>query len=291
MNSLKFNIYLGIFTIIGHLFLPVQKLLDLPVFIIVFGLIALYIGEFWAFLYKLRSARVKNLYELSNGNPSLKVGELKDPGCMMFYAFLIRFVFRFAILLFAYIFLFGEPEGELNWWTLVFLIILVLFELFSMLYSIYETHIFRLKTDDDNEEDDNNFWLKEKEWRTKVFKEYRPEMGDIRLKFAEMILFLSGCALTALFWDGCNQEFVDYIKRSAAQGESAIFIISLVLIACTVLCLFFLMPVKLAFWIEKKMNADTPQEQRRYKWSIVFAGISVSAPSLIQLVKTFGFGL
>lgn len=287
MNSFQFNIYLSIATLLGQFFLPLESLLNLPKWIVLPALLCLYIGEFWAFLFKLKLVRIKNLFELSNGDPKKKVGEIGDPGCMMFYAFLMRFVFRFSIFLFAFMILFGEPEGELSGWAITVMIIIVLFELFNMMYSIYETHIFRLKTDDDDEKDLNEYWEKELKWRAKNFPLIQNANNQIKLKFADFILFLSGCAVTALFWDGCNREFVSFIKRSALEGESPVFVILLVVIACSILCLFFLMPVKLAFWIERLINSQTPQEIKRYRWSIFFAGISVSAPSLIQLVKTY----
>ena len=133
MNSFQFNIYLAIATLLGQFFLPIQTIESFPKWLIVPALLGLYISEFWAFLFKLKMARLKNLHELSQGNPSIRVGEIGDPGCMMFYAFLMRFVFRFSIFLFAYIILFGEPEGDLSGWAITIMIILVLFELFNMM--------------------------------------------------------------------------------------------------------------------------------------------------------------
>jgi hypothetical protein len=290
MNAFQFNLYLGLLSLIGGFVLPLDLFLTLPGWLIVLILISLYIGEFWAFLYKLKTARLKYLFELSGGDPDKQVGPRLDPGCMMFYAFLMRFVFRVAVVMVAYIFVVGEPEGELSGWAIGFMITVVLFELFNMLYSLYETRIFSTQTDDSDEEDLKEEWKNDLDWRKRLFPLLAKQNESVKLMFAHFILFFSGAAVSALFWDGMNKEFIGFIKRSAIEHESPWFVIIFTVLACAVLCLFFLMPVKLAFWIERLMQADAPQEKRNYRWSVVFAGMTVTAPTLIQLIKTYLLG-
>lgn len=288
MNSFQFNIFLGLISLVGFTFLPEELLSFFPKWCVAVFFILLYASEFWAFLYKIRIARVKQLYDLSKGNPSKRIGEIEEPGCMLFYAFLMRFVFRFAMIMLAITFFNGgDSDKEIPNWGIVFMIIVVLFELFNMMYSLYETHIFRLKTDDDGEMDEEEYWVKEKDWRTKMFKKLNAEKESSKLFFADLIILLSSSVITMLFWQGSNQSFIEFIKRSATQNESTLFVVLTVLISSAILCLFFLMPVKLAFWLEQKMHIDTVEEKRKYRLSILFAGISITAPSWIQLIKTF----
>jgi cytochrome c biogenesis protein CcdA len=61
----------------------------------------------------------------------------------------------------------------------------------------------------------------------------------------------------------------------------------MILIACFVLCLFFLVPIRLAFWMEEFFKADQKREKLKYRWSVFFAGVMITGPTLLQLVKSY----
>lgn len=289
INPLQFNIYLGVLTLIGYAIPPATLYQYIPGPLLAIFLIALFVGDYWAFVFRTKIIRTASLYELSGGVPSKRVGELSEPGCMMYYAFILRLVFRFSVALFSVMLFTGSPDGEAPTWAIILFILVVLFELFNLMYTLFELHIFRIRYEDDDSEDE--YWEKEKAWRTKMFKKLNDPNLDLKMFFAGFILVISATAATAMFWDGANHEFVGFIQRSAKDGTSPLFVILLVLIACFVLCLFFLIPVRLAFWLEQLMNVKTKQDKLKYRLSILFAGFSITAPSLIQLVKSYLLGM
>lgn len=292
MTTIQFNILLGFISLLGYFFLPQDLLSVFPKWSVAVFFLGLYCTEYWSFLYKIKSARVKQLFELTKGDPTKRIGELEEPGCMMFYAFLIRFVFRFAMVIFVILYFSGiEDDQEIPNWGVVLMIVVVLFELFNLMYSMFELHVFRLKTDDDDEIDEEEYWLKERKWRTKMFNNYKNLPSPLKLILADFVLFLTSTVATMLFWQGFNQSFIEFIQRSSMENESSIFVILVVLVSSAILCLFFLMPIKLAFWIEQKMHVDSSSEKRRYRLSILFAGISITAPSWLQLIKTYMLGM
>lgn len=289
VNPIQFNIIIGLTTLIGFLFSGPSILLGLPLWVLVLLSLILYFSEFWAFLFKLKFARVKYLYELSGGIATKKVGETSDPGCMMFYAFLMRMIFRIVLGMVVIMGLRGTLEKDMNGVQIGFMIAIVMFELFNMLYSMYDSHIFSSSTDDEREEEKEAYWVKEIEWRKKMFPKVNKTKENNKELLANLILILMAIAVTKLFWDGINSGFVDFIIRTEKFNESVSFAVIFVLISCFVLCLFFLMPVRLAFWIEEKINANSPKEKLNYKLSLLFAGVAICSPTIFQMIRTFLF--
>lgn len=288
MNQLQFNLILGLLSLFGYLAKSSGWIFTGPLWLMGLFLTLVYIGDYWAFLYKLKTARGKFLYDLSGGDPYKKIGETKEPGCMIFYAFLIRMVFRIVIAMFALFAFGGSLSGDLANWQIGFFVAVVLFELFNMMYSMFETHIFNLSRDEDSEsENTDKYWEKEGKWRVKVFGMFSDRRHKMKEVLSAIILIITAYICTAIFWDGSNSEFVDFIVRSKKFGESPSFVIIAVLVSSFILCLFFLLPLRLAFWIEQKMHADTRREKINYRLSVLFAGTMIVAPTLVQLLKSY----
>lgn len=286
MNSTQFNIYLGICSILGF-FLPAASILSLPTWLLIILALLLFAGDFWAFIFKLKFTRARYLYELSKGNPKAEVGQMLEPGCMMFYAFMMRMIFRFTLALF--VILGGkDTDKELNGFQITLLSIVVLFELFNLMFSMYETHIFSTKIGDETEKANKESWLKEIEWRKKMFERLNDPSLFKKEMLANAILFVMAFFMTKIFWDGMNNTFIESIIHTKKFEDSYLVEIIGVLISCTILCFFFLMPVRLAFWIEDRMKAVTRKEKRNYRLSLFFAGISICSPTIIQMFISFG---
>lgn len=290
LKPIQFNIILGLVSMTG-LFLSHSNLFfSVPLYVYGIASIFLYVGEYWAFIYKIKFARLRFLYQLSNGNPKTKIGEGSDPGCMIFYAFLMRFVFRIALGMVAILGFGGDINKDMNTFQIIMMISITLFEVFNMMYSMFETHVFKLNGEyADTEKEVQQYWEKEANWRSKNFPLLENKETVKKEFWAGIILLVMAFVTTHLFWDAMNQEFIDFIVRTKKDKESVGFAVSMVLISCFVLCLFFLMPVRLAFWLEQKMNADEKPEILRYRLSLVFAGISICSPCLLQLIKSFVF--
>lgn len=181
----------------------------------------------------------------------------------------------------------GSLAKDMNGVQIGFMIAVVLFELFNLMYSLFETHTFKSTSDDATEKEIEQEWEAEKNWRKKYFTKLNDSQFMKKELYANIILIAMAVVTTQIFWGNMNAEFVDFIKRTDKMGESVSFAILTVLISCFVLCLIFLMPVRLAFWIEEKMHADSKAQTSTYRWSLFFAGISICSPSLIQLVVSF----
>lgn len=288
MNSIQFNIILGFITVLGFLFSSLNLHIYIPPFVLIILCLGLYVGEYWAFIYKLKIARVRELVKITNGNPNTRVAMGTEPGCMLVYAFLMRFVFRIVIGMICLLIFGGSLSEELNTVQMIFMVLIVLFELFNMMYSMYETHIFKLTGEDrETEKELESYWESEKKWRTKNYPLLEKPETSKKEFLASFILLVMALFMTHTFWDMSNNEFRGFIIRTAANHESVTFATLAVVISCFVLCLFFLMPIRLAFWIEERMKADEKPELKRYRWSLFFAGISICSPSLIQLFVSF----
>lgn len=279
------------FTLLGFLFSHLNLFSFIPLYVLAIFALLLYAAEYWAFLFKLKVARLDVLNRLSHGNPALRVGMGTEPGCMLFYAFLMRFVFRIVLGMLAVIGFSGrELNEDLNTFQIILMVIIVLFEVFNMMYSLFETHIFKLSGEDvETAKELETYWENEKKWRTKNFPLLK--LPETRKKewISSLVLVAMAFAMTHLIWDGFNDEFREYIIRTENSGESVTFAVIFTPLACFLLCLFFLMPIRLAFWIVEKMNADEKPEIRKYRWSLIFAGVSICLPTLIQLFVSFVF--
>ncbi len=289
MNSIQFNIIFGLFSALGFLFSSLDVFGSIPFFVLGIFCLFLYVGEYWAFLYKLKVARIKELLKLTKGNPNSREAMGTEPGCMMFYAFLMRFVFRIVVGMIPVIsFGGGGINEDLNTIQVICMILIVLFDVFTLMYSMYETHIFKLSGEDpDTEKEIESYWESEKKWRTANYSLLKKENTRKKEIFASIILLIMASVTTHFLWGGMNDEFVDFIIRTEKNGESISFAVLSVIISCFVLCLFFLMPIRLAFWVEEKMKADEKPEIMRYRLSILFAGVSICSPSIIQLFASF----
>lgn len=289
MNSIQFNIILGLFSALGFLFSSLDVFSSVPFLILAIFCLFLYVGEYWAFLYKLKVARLRELVKITKGNPNTREAMGTEPGCMMFYAFLMRFVFRIVIGMIPVIgFGGGEINDDLNTVQIVFMVLIVLFEVFTMLYSMYETHIFKTSGEyADTDREIESYWESEKKWRSENYPILNKVDTHKKELYASIILLLMAFVTTHFLWGSMNQEFVDFIIRTEKNKESVSFAVITVILSCVMLCFFFLMPIRLAFWVEEKMKADEKPEIRRYRLSLLFAGVSICSPSLIQLFVSF----
>lgn len=279
MNGIKFNYYLGALSLIG---LNISTNIEFNALIsVILGLLglALYVLEGWAFHLKINRIAARYYFDLSGGNVD-KFVQIQEPGCMIWYAFMVRMLLRIGLALFSVVGLSLSSPNDLPLWGGIMLGALILFELFFMLYIMFESRIFR--SEKSNLVEDG-----EKNWRTKYFTKLSLKKEVMKESYSDVILLISAWAINITFWNAINSDFIDFINRSYADGESALLIILLVVISSLTLCLFMLIPVRLAHWVEESINARDLQSRRKLRWSIVFAGLGTISPSLIELVRVY----
>ncbi|MES2837599.1 MAG: hypothetical protein V4667_08750 [Bacteroidota bacterium] len=290
MNSTRFNFMLGLLSIASFMLFRNVNFVSLSsnAFVAIL-LLLIYIADFWAFLFKLKIAKIRVLHKLTSGNPHVKIAMGREPGGLVFYAFLMRLVFRFALVLVIITAFGGDFEKEeVSTFQIILMICVTLFELFNMLYSIFETHIYKLLGEDaETKKDIDDYWESEKKWRSKNYPLAHNKNSVFKENIASAILLITAILVTNLVWTSFNNQFIEFIISSANNNDSAIATSLIVIISLSLLCLFFLMPIRLAFWIEEKMKIEKKTDKIRYRFSLFFAGISICTPSLIQLLKSF----
>ncbi len=287
MKPFQFNIYLGILTIIGYSFKTEDILRSVPGWLLGTFLLVLYFSEYWAFLFKINADRIKEIMIRTKGRYNQKIEPFREPGFMLFYGFIIRMIFRITLIL-AALTMFGVETGKtLPLWAGIVMGTTVLVELFVFLYAAFETKVIINSPD---EEGTKAEWESELKWREKMVRRMKLPNFQLKLECSNIVLLVAALAATYMFWNMVNREFVDFIHQSAITQESPAFVIILIPIACFVLSIFFLTPVRLAFWIEQLFQIDTKQELLKFRLSLLFAGISITAPTLIALLK-YSFSL
>ncbi|MBI2258394.1 MAG: hypothetical protein HYU67_05790 [Flavobacteriia bacterium] len=288
INSFQFNLILGFFSIITLFLSNVTLKIQLPTFIIVFLSLILLVGEAWAFIFKLKYVKIREIINNTKKIQSTPYDGRIKPGCMMIYAFLIRMIFRISIGMYSVLILGQGVTNEANTFQKIFIIIIVLAELFNFAYCLFETNLFIISgEEEDTEKEKAEYWEKEKKWRIKNIKIINQISTTKKEVIATIFLLIMAIVCTKLFWDSANNQFIEYIVRTKNDKDSYFVNSMLVLFSCLVLCFFFLMPIRLAFWVEEKMKADKKSDVFKYRLSLIFAGISVCSPSIIQLLKSY----
>jgi len=287
LSPVKFNIALGIVSLISLFFGNINWLQAVPLWVLGLFFTFLYIADCWAFLLKIRIARIRQIVDVTKGEIKTRNFVPEDPGCMIMYAFIMRLVIRFSFMLLALFSFSGDLSGDLPNWAIVFVILVTLFEVFNLMYSMFETRIFKMNKENDSEKEDDKYWEEEFKWREKSLKILNDPRTPLKEAFAVIVLLLTGFVTTIAFWDQANGDFVSFIVQSSREGESPYFVVPMILISSFVLCLFFLIPVRLAFWVEEYLKADEKHEKRKYRWSILFAGVMITGPTLLQLIKSY----
>jgi hypothetical protein len=151
----------------------------------------LYVAEFWAFLFKVRIARIRQIIEMTNGQIHSKKGSLDEPGCMVSYAFIVRLVIRYTFMMLSLSAFHGDLSGDLPTWAIVIIIIATLFEVFNLMYSMFETRIFKLIKDDSDEKEVQEYWEEEIKWRDKHFLLLKNEKTPLKETISVIVLLIS----------------------------------------------------------------------------------------------------
>lgn len=282
MNGYKFNVLFGIISLFVGASIP--SYVDLRGSGFLVGLIAvfMYFGEAWAFYYKTKLTRVRVVYVQTEGRITRTVPPLPALGCFVSYGFFLRLCFRTIFLIVA-LTTFGfmsESEEDIGGVAITVLILGILFELFLLGVSWIES---RLTKDDEEEEPQKE----EQKWREKNFKMLKDPKLLAKEMGADFILFVSAMMFTHAFWTMSNNDFMDSIDHSYAIGDWGVGVLLSMVFFNFVLCLFMLVPVRLAYWVGESISTFTPQQKWRLRFSFLFAGLSITAPVFIHWVKVY----
>jgi hypothetical protein len=251
--------------------------------------LSLYFLETWAFNLKIRLSRARVLMELTDGDPKSPLTH-KSIGGLVWYGFLIRLIFRFLIMLIALNFLhLMRYEGkELSGWTLALLIIAMLFELYSLMIPMIDSGVDSYK--ERTEERRKRAQVAEVKWREENFLYLRNKELIWKEPAADILLTLYAIIPIKFFWGMVNNTFSSYIIGNARDGWGPIETAFGVAIPVFILSLFFLIPVRLAYWVGESIRVNSAAEKRHYYLSLCVACLVIMIPTLDTFWRTFFLG-
>ncbi len=288
LTGIRFNLFLGLISCFGFPILNPNIPLGTPSWWVALLGILFYVGELWAFNYKVRISRARILRRMTHNTPGLLNVSHDSTGCLIFYGFLMRFVFRIGMILVISGACGMDVQGDeedVSVLTTIVMITGVVFELIVFGYSLYETRVYSSKPKSEQEEEEEN--ESEIKWRTKHFPWLDDPKYPLKELGADMILFVFAILLTKAFWDPSNAGFVDFIRRSATDGTSGLVVFGGMIIANLTLCLFFLVPVRLAYWVEESMMVFSGRDRWKYTLSLIFAGFMITGPVWVEIFRVY----
>lgn len=251
------------------------------------GWLIFYFAEPWAFNFKIRLSRIRILSGLTEGNPE-KIYKHKNMGGLIWFAFLIRLVFRFLILIIAFTIL-GVLPGpkEMPTWMLLIYIFAMLFELSAIFWPIYTLRLDSGINKEEDKEGEKAEEKMEKEWRRENFPLLSRADTFPKELVADILLSLYAIVATKSFWNMINDTFTSYIISSARDGSGAFETAISTAIPIFILAFIFLIPVRLAYWVGESIRINTGVEKRHYYLSLCVATFFIILPTIQTFVKVF----
>ncbi len=252
------------------------------IFVALFG-VFIYVAEFFAMNYKLKVVRLRA--ETLRMQKHARE-ELPNPGCVIWYAVLMRMLFRIGFIMVALVaFGFDPSAAEQPVMFTVMLILFILCEVFVLGYTWVESGLFRTTPDDKWDEERDQ---KELETWRKVNLPFK-ETEETRAKEfrADIVLQLYALMLLTAFWDTINESNKEYIIRSFNTHETALFTGIMLFVIFLVMAFFALIPLRMAYWIEESVSIYTSKERWRLRGSLLIAALMVFEPSIKAFVGTF----
>lgn len=285
IDEFKFNIFFGFASFFIIPFLNNSIPLGEPSWwVATIGLI-IYLGEAWATFYKINVVRARIIWKKSNTNFSDLNVTTRTPGNLIWFGFIMRLCLRFSIILLV-LFAFGVDmnQNDPSLFIIVILCLIVLFELFVMGFTMFESRAFGTTSKEEDEKDKTKDREEEQKWRTKMLKWKSDINFNKKEQLADIIIFVTATIGTNLFWNPMNSSFIDFINDSFINGNPVISILFFV-IAGYVVSLFFIVPLKIAYWTENAMKIENKKSKIKYLLSYLFAIIGVLQPTIFYIIK------
>lgn len=284
IDEFRFNILFGFLSLFVIPLLNKNIPIGQPVWWVGIIGICIYISEAWATFYKLNFARAAIIEEKSNGHFHDLTIVPRTPGTTLWYAFIMRFCLRFGIIIFSLMaFGYDTENTEPSVFIMILLCCSVLFELFLMMFTMFETRVFSGSSKDEEDEK-----AEEQKWRTKMVQRVKEKNHLLKLKTADIIIFITATISTNLIWDPMNESMITFIDDQAKTGSLAFAVIFFVLVAL-IMSVLLLLPLRVAYWTESAMRADDTRSKLRYRLSYLFAVLCVFQPAVVFIFKTLFF--
>lgn len=285
VDEFRFNILFGLLSLLILPLLSKYASLDEPkAWMGIFGLI-IYFSEAWATYYKLIFSRAAIIWTKSNANFMNLNIQPAQPGTMIWFAFIMRFCLRFAIVIFS-IMAFGYDTNKEDppAFIIVTLCIAVLFEIFIMMVSLFETRVFSSKSEySKNPEEEER--ESETAWRKRMLEKVKDKNHKIKIQLADFIIIVTATIGTNLFWNPMNNTLLTFLDDQHKNG-SFFLGVSFFLFTAIVMGGLFLLPLKISYWTESAMLANNKLSKLKYWGSFLFAVFSLLMPCVLFIIKS-----
>lgn len=279
-TGIRFNYFMGLLSLIGipaiHSFIDLE---NPPWWVGIIGLL-FYGGEAWAVIHRLNLSRARIIYERSKGDLMNTHIRPREPSPLLWYGFLMRFCLRIGLFVFCFFALGVTFDEDPAVWMIILMCLAVLGELFLMLYSMYDTGVFRLYSEPDEKEKDEAVELA---WRKKMDRKVRHPGIYTKQLLADGILAGVVLVFNNALWNPVNESFYGFIAE-AESFPAIIFSLLFSLFSALVIYYLLMLPLRLPFWVEEAMEVKDARSAWNYRFSMLFAGFSLIVPSVWKVL-------
>jgi len=125
-------------------------------------------------------------------------------------------------------------------------------------------------------------------WRNEVEKKVKKSNHPTKIILSDITLLTTATIGINLIWNPINETLLNFLEEQF-KNESAVFGILFFLFTGLLMGLFFLFPLKIAYWAGNAMRADNRKLKFKYMLSFLFAILSVLQPCIIFIFKKIFF--
>lgn len=278
-NTLAVYIMVGIYVLIQSVNIQTVALNKY-----VYGLIvlALYISEFFAFRFKIKLTRIRCLFNLTEGDPlkKVKLPEAK-PTILFFYAYFSRAIFRFIVFMMFWFTYFEDNNNKMGNVGMVFNSVIILFEITAILI-IVSPFFGSTSRKSKYEEEEAESRVK---WQIKNFPLIQKSTTWKNELLSNIVIIFFSIFWSGYFWQGIiNGTFTPYLQDAVNRGESIFWHSIFIIPAATLLCLFFVIPSQLAYFLDESVTAKSRKHKNHFWLALTLASLSYLLPTLKVMV-------
>lgn len=288
LSSLQSNLVLAAYALLlAPLVAGWLKLGETNVIVGILGL-GMYVGEYVAFRTKLRMIRIRTelrrraLIKETGGNVAKPA-----VGGMVLYGVVMRMCFRIAIIVFSFM-AFGlstDGKKDLPVPMMILMLVVVLFEALSLAFVVADSGLFGVtaRSERQAERDQRAY----DSWMAKQLPLANSEIYYRQELLADLLLQLYTFVAYTAIWDSLNKEGVLFVMDAGKSHEPAGTVALVLLFMFTVMTLFFLVPIRLTYWLEQFAGAYTKKQRWLVRGSFVLAAIAGCVPVIAAYVRAF----
>jgi small-conductance mechanosensitive channel len=247
--------------------------------------ILVYILEFFAFQFLLKQVRFRYELKVRGTHSGPDYPFPKTPGWLISYGVLMRMIFRIVLMMFSLSGFGFDPSAEDS--DTIFIVVLVtsvLAELVVACLVWFESGLFYQDSEEPGEKKQQH------EAREKWFathKKILQDGNDFREWASVLILALFGWLFYMGIWGSYEADMKAFALAQYQSGTDFGWTALGITICGVLLGLFFLVPLRLAYWIEEAINKADKKSRRKLNFSLFIAMLSMTEYPLISAWRIY----